>query len=258
VRRALLSNVWGDLDAFEAVLRNIDLRNDRGAGIGEIICLGNVVGFGPQPRECLELARKRCSAVLAGKQERALLRKATQPGWQVNEATGHPEPGAREGLLWALQQLFGDQIRVAPDDAAIRDLLLDVRAPDYETRLARDISAKLDHLPEFKQGTPKELFERLLTHTAGRGLVLKFIHRTRIRREAEDWLGWAKSLPATLQIDDLPLTPDLDVGSVGLSATAATYTIRTDGRMRLVRVPLANRDRLIRAMEDAGLPAPLR
>jgi hypothetical protein len=253
VHRALLSNVHGDLEAFEAVLRNIDLRNDRGAGITEILCLGNVVGLGPQPRECLELAKRRCSAVLQGKQERALLRKAGQPGWQLNEATGYPEPGAREGILWALQQLFGDQIRVAPDDAALRDLLLDVRAPDYETRLARELADKAGKIPELK-GAP---LDALLTHTVGRGLVLKFIHRTRIRREAEDWLGWVKSLPATLRIDDLDLTPEMDVGSVGLASTAF-YTLLSDRGRRRVRVPLANRDRLIRAMKDAGLPAPIR
>lgn len=252
MRRALLSNVHGDLDAFEAVLRNIDTRNDRGAGIGEILCLGNLVGFGPQPRACLELAKKRCSAVLAGKSERALLRKSSQPGWQLNEATGHPEPGAREGILWALQQLFGDQLRVAADDAAVRDLLIDVRSPDYETRLAREIGVKLDRIPELKAANLADV----LTHVVGRGLVLKFIHRTRIRREGEDWLSWIRSLPQTLQIDELLLTPDLDVGSVGLASTAF-YTIRTGERMRRVRVPLPPRDSLQRAMTEAGLRAPI-
>lgn len=253
MRRALLSNVHGDLEAFEAVLRSIDLRNDRGAGIAEILCLGNVVGLGPQPRECLELARKRCSAVLAGRYEKALVRKAAQPGWQLNEATGYPEPGAREGVLWALQQLFGDHLRVAPGDAAVRDLLLDVRAPDYETRLARELGEKADRIPELKGARLADL----LLHTVGRGLVLKFIHRTRLRREAEDWLAWAKALPAELRLDDLHLTPETDVGRVGLAATAE-YAILSDGRLRRVRVPLADRDRLTRAMSEAGLPAPIR
>ena len=43
MRRALLSNVHGDLEALEAVLRNIDLRNDHGAGIEEILESGAVV-----------------------------------------------------------------------------------------------------------------------------------------------------------------------------------------------------------------------
>jgi hypothetical protein len=253
MRRALLSNVHGDLDALEAVLRNIDLRNDRGAGIQEILCLGNAVGLGPRPRECLELLKKRCSRVLAGRQERALLRKATQPGWAINAATGYPEPGAREGILWALHQIFGDQTRVQADDAPTRDFLLDLRAPDFETRLAKEVSGKLDQVPELKSARLMDF----LTHVVGRGLLLKFIHRTRLRREGEDWLAWIKELPAALDVE-FQLTPDFEAGSVGLSSTAATYTILTDGKARLVRVPLSNRDRVSREMKEAGLTAPLR
>ena len=254
MRRALLSNVHGDLDALEAVLRNIDLRNDHGAGIEEILCLGNAVGLGPKPRECLELLKKRCSKVLAGRQERALLRKSTQPGWAINAATGYPEPGAREGILWALHQIFGDQTRVQADDAPTRDFLLDLRAPDFENRLAREISGKLDQIPELKSARLTDF----LTHVVGRGLLLKFIHRTRLRREGEDWLAWVKEMPATLEVDDLQLKPEFEAGSVGLSSTAATYTILSEGRTRLVRVPLRNRDRLARDMKEAGLPAALR
>lgn len=253
MRRALLSNVHGDLDALEAVLRNIDLRNDRGAKIEEILCLGNVVGLGPKPRECLELVKKRCSIVLAGRHEKALLRKSTQPGWMINAATGYPEPGAREGILWALHQIYGDSTRVQEDEAATRDFLLDIRSPDYETRLAKELAGKLDHVPELKSAKLQDL----LTHVVARGLILKFIHRSRARREGEEWLAWLKERPATLQIDTLQLTPDLDVGSVGLGATAA-YTIRTGDIMRRVRVPLADRDSLHHAMLDNGLAAEVR
>ncbi|HEX7900805.1 MAG TPA: hypothetical protein VF950_23805 [Planctomycetota bacterium] len=248
MRRALLSNVHGDVEALEAVLRNIDVRNDRGAGIEEILFLGNVVGLGPRPRECLELAKKRGTRVLAGRQERALLRKATQPGWAINAATGYPEPGAREGILWTIHQIFGDPTRVQADDAPTRDFLLDLRAPDFETRLAREVAGKLDHIPELKTARLADL----LTHVVGRGLVLKFIHRTRLRREGEDWLAWIKELPATLKVDDLELSETSDAGSVGLGATA-TYAVLKDGKTRLVRVPLRARDVLLRDMQEAGL-----
>lgn len=254
MRRALLSNVHGDLDALEAVLRNIDLRNDRGAGIEEILCLGNAVGLGPRPRECLELLKKRCSKVLAGRQERALLRKATQPGWALNEATGYPEPGAREGILWAVHQIFGDATRVQADDAPTRDFLLDLRAPDFETRLARELAGKLHQVSELKSAR----LEDFLTHVVGRGLLLKFIHRTRLRREGEDWLAWIKELPGAVDVDGLRLTPEFEAGSVGLSSTAATYAILREGRTRLVRVPLSKRERVSRDMKEAGLTAPLR
>jgi hypothetical protein len=248
MRRALLSNVHGDLEALEAVLRNIDVRNDRGAGIEEILFLGNVVGLGPKPRECLELAKKRGSRVLAGRQEKALLRKATQPGWAINAATGYPEPGAREGILWALHQIFGDATRVQADDAATRDFLLDLRAPDFETRVAKEVAGKLRQIPELKSAS----LEDFLSHVVGRGLLLKYIHRTRVRREGEEWLAWLKELPPTLKVDDLELSEKFDAGSVGLGATA-TYALLKEGKTRLVRVPL-KRSSLARDMKEAGLP----
>jgi diadenosine tetraphosphatase ApaH/serine/threonine PP2A family protein phosphatase len=61
MRTALLSDVHGNLPAFEAVLADIDAQ-----GVEEIWCLGDLVGYGAQPDECVELARQRCDLCLAG------------------------------------------------------------------------------------------------------------------------------------------------------------------------------------------------
>jgi predicted phosphodiesterase len=58
---ALLSDVHGNLPAFEAVLADVE-----SSGAGEIWCLGDLVGYGAQPDECVELARERCDLCLAG------------------------------------------------------------------------------------------------------------------------------------------------------------------------------------------------
>jgi predicted phosphodiesterase len=61
MRIALLSDVHGNLPAFEAVLADVD-----GAGFDEIWCLGDLVGYGAEPDRCVELARARCDLCLAG------------------------------------------------------------------------------------------------------------------------------------------------------------------------------------------------
>ena len=61
MRIALLSDVHGNLPAFEAVLADVD-----DAGVDEIWCLGDLVGYGAQPDACVELARERCDLCLAG------------------------------------------------------------------------------------------------------------------------------------------------------------------------------------------------
>jgi predicted phosphodiesterase len=50
-KRAILSDVHGNLEALQAVLDDI-----AGHGVDEIICLGDIVGYGPNPGECLDLA----------------------------------------------------------------------------------------------------------------------------------------------------------------------------------------------------------
>jgi predicted phosphodiesterase len=61
MRIALLSDVHGNLPAFEAVLADV---GDDVAD--EIWCLGDLVGYGAQPDGCVELARARCDLCLAG------------------------------------------------------------------------------------------------------------------------------------------------------------------------------------------------
>ena len=61
MRIALLSDVHGNLPAFEAVLADV---GDGDAD--EIWCLGDLVGYGAQPDGCVELARARCDLCLAG------------------------------------------------------------------------------------------------------------------------------------------------------------------------------------------------
>ena len=58
---ALLSDVHGNRPAFEAVLDDVDSE-----GADEIWCLGDLVGYGAQPDDCVALARERCNMSLAG------------------------------------------------------------------------------------------------------------------------------------------------------------------------------------------------
>jgi predicted phosphodiesterase len=61
MRIALLSDVHGNLPAFQAVLADVDAQAP-----DEIWCLGDLVGYGAQPDGCVELARDRCDLCLAG------------------------------------------------------------------------------------------------------------------------------------------------------------------------------------------------
>ena len=68
VRIALLSDVHGNLPAFTAVLAEVDE-----SGADAIWFLGDLVGYGAQPDECVELAAERCDLCLAGNHDLGVL-----------------------------------------------------------------------------------------------------------------------------------------------------------------------------------------
>ena len=49
VKRAIVSDIHGNLEALEAVLADIAAQ-----GVDSIYCLGDIVGYGPNPRECID------------------------------------------------------------------------------------------------------------------------------------------------------------------------------------------------------------
>ena len=53
-KRAIISDIHGNIEALTAVLADIEAQ-----GISEIYCLGDVIGYGPNPRECSSGRRAR-------------------------------------------------------------------------------------------------------------------------------------------------------------------------------------------------------
>lgn len=87
----LISDIHGNLSALRAVIADMEAR-----GAERIICLGDVVGYGPYPGECLDLV-KRCGAVLMGNHEEALLYGAE-----------NFNPRARRAIDWTREHLRTD------------------------------------------------------------------------------------------------------------------------------------------------------
>jgi len=66
-RTAILSDIHGNLSALEAVLEDV-----RTQAVDEIICLGDVVGYGPRPRECLDKTMEFAFTVLGNHDSSAI------------------------------------------------------------------------------------------------------------------------------------------------------------------------------------------
>ena len=86
---AVISDVHGNLTAIEAVLADIKSKD-----VDRIICLGDTIGYGPNPCECMDLIRTHCDVVLCGNHEVAVLGQAT--GFRKH---------AKDALDWTRDQL---------------------------------------------------------------------------------------------------------------------------------------------------------
>ena len=71
MRYAIIADIHSNLDAFTAVLNDIEHRG----GVEELWCLGDVVGYGPDPHECIELLRQYNHVCVAGNHDWAAIGK---------------------------------------------------------------------------------------------------------------------------------------------------------------------------------------
>ncbi len=86
---AIISDIHSNIEALSAVLADIAARD-----IKQIICLGDVIGYGPQPRECLDLIMKNCQVTLMGNHDYAVM-------FEPNKFN----IGAEAACYWTRQQL---------------------------------------------------------------------------------------------------------------------------------------------------------
>jgi len=87
--KAIISDIHANLEALEAVLADI-----RQQGISQIYCLGDIIGYGPNPRECIDLVKHHCQVTILGNHDQA--------------AMFDPEgfnQGAERAIFWTRQQL---------------------------------------------------------------------------------------------------------------------------------------------------------
>lgn len=97
--KAIISDVHANLEALEAVLADI-----AELGIEEIYCLGDIVGYGPNPREVIDLVMEHCQLVLLGNHDEAVrigpvgfTPNAARAVWWTRKELQDTKQPAREG-----------------------------------------------------------------------------------------------------------------------------------------------------------------
>lgn len=96
MRIAVISDIHGNVEALRSVLADIDTKD-----VESIICLGDIVGYGPDPTECVEVVAERCEWSLMGNHDFGVLYEPT-----------NFNPGAEQAAYWTREQ-FEEE----PDEA---------------------------------------------------------------------------------------------------------------------------------------------
>jgi predicted phosphodiesterase len=70
MRYAIISDIHGNVEALQAVLADMKTRS-----VDEIVCLGDIVGYYPDPEKCIELVRNNVKYCVAGNHDYAAINK---------------------------------------------------------------------------------------------------------------------------------------------------------------------------------------
>jgi diadenosine tetraphosphatase ApaH/serine/threonine PP2A family protein phosphatase len=128
VKYAIVSDIHSNIEALEAALAQVD-------DTVEVLCLGDIVGYGPNPNECVERIRERAKVTILGNHDVAAI---------DDFGLAYFNPAAREAMLWT------QNVLAAENTAWLNGLGYEYRTPEF----------LLVH------GAPRDYFEYILDKPA--------------------------------------------------------------------------------------------
>jgi len=119
MKAAVISDIHSNLEALQAVLKDIKKRR-----IKKILCLGDLVGYGTNPNECVDLCLKESDLIIAGNHDWAAIGKTD---------IGRFNPMAAEAIRWTKKRLTDsslEKLKTLPLTEKLGDLFLAHASPN--------------------------------------------------------------------------------------------------------------------------------
>ncbi len=138
VRYAVISDIHSNLAALRAVLGSI-------GSVDAVWCLGDVIGYGPDPNECVDLVRQCAAACLAGNHDLATI--------------GHLDLGAfnadaAKAIDWTGRQLTSNSVAYLAGQPSLKQLehvtLAHASPRDPVWEYVLSVSAAQENFPHFE------------------------------------------------------------------------------------------------------------
>lgn len=93
MKTALIADVHGNLEALQSVLRSLTAQH-----VDRVLFLGDIVGYGANPAECIEAVQKAADVLLAGNHDRAAIGRSAADSFN---------PAALAAVRWTETRLEG-------------------------------------------------------------------------------------------------------------------------------------------------------
>jgi len=239
MKTAIISDIHGNLEALTLTLTDIAIRNYKidlnilkgkkaGKKIDRIVCLGDVIGYGPNPIECLEIVRENCDFVLAGNHELAAIGKHDMPTMSLKKFHGMSGLGAVQGIHWFLRQCYGDNTPIQEDPVETREYtkallermledrqITENEASDLIAKMHPNSSIQLTKSQRWKGvvDVPQEVYRNFLVSSRNDEKCREFYKQPEQREKGLAIIEYLKSLPVevregeTWYVHDNPFEP---------------------------------------------------
>ncbi len=238
MRLMIFSDIHGNLESLQSVLKDAAKRN-----VHRSICLGDLVGYGPFPNECIQLVRslKNCRC-LAGNHDVAALWETSPYGMSS---------AAKKAILWTMEQLKDENkeyLKSLPDRLDLADMTF-AHANPYNPRGWRYVMDRKYALRSFAATRCRNLF---IGHSH-RPLVITRKHFFSVNLQAVSGV-------AEFSVNDSKRRI-INCGSVGQPRDddpRSCYLIY-DSRTRKIEFYRVSYDmeKTVKAIQNAGLPSVL-
>ena len=96
MRYAVLGDIHSNLHALEVVLDHMDRE-----GVDRVLCVGDIVGYGAGPEECVQIMREREALVVAGNHDWAVADRIDTTNFNAY---------ARDSVDWTRQRLSDEEL----------------------------------------------------------------------------------------------------------------------------------------------------
>lgn len=227
---AIISDIHANAEALRRVFEDIDRR-----AVSRIICLGDIIGYGPEPLEAIDMVRARCEWCLMGNHDFGVLYEPTNFNptaeaaayWTRERLDAEPDPAKRASRYEFLGRL---RVRVVEPANGFPFPLLAVhgspRRPINEYIVQEDVQTAPDKM--------EAIFDRI-----DRVCIVGHTHQPGVFNDEPDF--WP---PTELgETHSYKLRPDekvvINVGSVGQPRDLdprACYALLHEDRVEFVRV----------------------